>query len=92
MIAKQVGDSRLGIMRCALTGATVLAVLFALCWLLAVFNVAGASHMYMGLFMAGPSGPIGTLLFGVICSGVAGLLTGALVAVSYNLFAFVDRR
>jgi hypothetical protein len=75
-----------------LTGAAVLGALFVLCWIAAVINVAGASHMYLTLFLAGPGGAFGTLVVGGICSVVAGLVVGALVAVSYNAFAFVDRR
>jgi hypothetical protein len=90
-IPRHAAEGKAGVSRCALTGAAVLATLFAVCWIAALVNVPGVSHMYLGLSVAGPGGAIGALIFGVICSGVAGLLIGALTAFTYNFFAFVDR-
>lgn len=82
---------KLNAIRCALTGAAVLAVLYALCWVGAALPIIGASHLYLSLFMSPPGASVGALALGLICSAAMGLLTGALVAVAYNLFARFDR-
>lgn len=84
-------QDRLGVMRCALTGAVVFGGLFALCWVGAAFNVLGASHMYIGMFTVAPVASLGVLAAGLICSVVIGGLIGAFIAVTYNTFGFVSR-
>jgi hypothetical protein len=83
--------STLGVARCALTGGAVFATLFVLCWIGAVLNLSTFSHMYLALFVSGPIQGV-TVLFGVVSSVLAGLFTGALVAVCYNVFVFAERR
>ena len=46
---------RLGLVRCGLTGASVLAGVFALCWAAAAANIFPASHMYISLFTTSPA-------------------------------------
>lgn len=82
---------RLNILRCAYTGAAVAAVLFVLDWLAVVLHIAGM-HMYAGIYGFGVLTSIGGLVIGLICSVAAGLLLGALVAVTYNAFEFAGRR
>lgn len=82
---------RLGVARCALTGAVVVSVLFALCWLTSLFGAFGGSHMYMAMFAMGASAPLAALALGLICSAAAGLFVGALTALTYNAFGFLAR-
>lgn len=84
-------SGRLSVTRCALTGAVVFAVLFVLCWLTSLFSVFSGMHMNMATFAMGASGPIVTLVFGLVCSTAAGLFVGALTAFTYNAFAFLAR-
>ena len=80
---------RLDLRRCALTGATVLPVLFALCWIGAALNLMGVAHVYLAAI---GGATIATLIVGLICSAAGGALIGMLVAFTYNAFAFVTRR
>jgi hypothetical protein len=80
---------RLGVLRSALTGAAVFAILFGAVWLGALLTEA-ASHMLM--FMMRPVSAAGPLMSGLVSSASAGFLVGALTAAAYNAFAFVDRR
>lgn len=82
----------LDVFRCAATGATVLAIIFAVCWLTAVADIAPASHMYMSLFTTAPMGSGQALSVGVCWSLAFGALTGALVAMCYRAFGFLARR
>ena len=82
---------RLGILRCALTGVVVLAATYVACWLPAATGLIGGSHMYISLFTIAPVGSIAALAVGLCWSVALGAITGALVAVAYNAFAFVER-
>ena len=85
--------SRVGVARCAMTGAVVFSVLFLVCWLTGLFGVFGGMHMYMPMLALGTSAPIlaVTLLFGLVCSAAAGLFVGALTGFTYNAFDFLAR-
>jgi hypothetical protein len=85
-------DDRLGVMRCALTGAIVFAVLFVVCWLTGAFGLFGGSHMYMATFMMGVTAPIVAFASGLVCAATAGLAIGALTAFTYNALGFLARR
>lgn len=91
MAASTASGGRLNVLRCTLTGAAVSAVLFVICWLGALFSLPGASHLYLVLFTAVSKGTIGALAYGVISSTIVGLVTGALLAFFYNVFAIVER-
>lgn len=84
-------ESRLSILRCALTGAVVLGVQFAACWAAAAAGFTGGSHMYISIFTLAPAASVAALGVGLFWSAVFGGLTGALVAVAYNAFDFVQR-
>lgn len=84
--------SRLSALRCALTGAVVLAILFALCWAAAAAGFAGGSHMYISVFTLAPVASMTALVIGLCWSVVFGAVTGALIAATYNAFAFVEQR
>lgn len=83
-------QSKLNPLRCALTGAVVLAVLFALCWAAAAAGYAGGSHMYIALFTLAPFASVAALAVGLCWSVVFGAVTGALIAAAYNAFAFLE--
>lgn len=82
---------RLGVLRCTIAGALVLAVQFVLCWIGALF-IASQTHMFVELFTAQPVASTAALGIGTIWAGVFGAITGFLVAVIYNVLASLDRR
>lgn len=84
--------SKLSIARCTLTGATVMVVQFAVCWAAAAGGFPGGSHMFISIFTPEPVASLAALGAGSFWSLLFGGLTGALVAVAYNGFAFVQRR
>ncbi len=82
----------LGVVRCAATGAVVLAILFVLCWAATALSALPASHMFVALFTTAPEVSLTALGVG-LCTAVAfGALTGALAALAYNLFRFLAPR
>jgi hypothetical protein len=85
-------DVRLGVVRCAFTGAIVFGVLFVACWLTGAFSVFGASHVYMTMFTMGAAAPVVAFASGLVCSATAGLAIGALAAFTYNGLAFLESR
>lgn len=85
-------EGKLGILRCTLTGATVLVVLYVLCWGAAAAGLINSSHMYISLFTLAPVASLAALAVGLCWSVVFGALTGALVALAYNGYAATDRR
>lgn len=82
---------RLGVWRCAATGAVTLAIVFAVCWIGTLFGQFTWPHMFIALFTSQPVGSGGALAEGLCYSVVFGALTGAVVALSYNLFGFLQR-
>lgn len=81
---------RLGLARCALTGAVVLAVLFAICWLAAAAGLTG-SHMFVSLFTLAPIASSAALAVGLFWSLISGGVAGALAAIVYNALSFLAR-
>jgi hypothetical protein len=81
----------LGVLRCTATGAVVMGVLFALCWAGAAAGVLNSSHMYVSLFTLEPIASASALAVGLCWSLVFGALAGALVALVYNAFDFIER-
>ena len=82
---------RLNALRCGLTGAISLAILFAICWVGALL-VASQSHMFIEIFTKQPVTSTAALVEGLCWSLVFGALGGVLLALIYNAFAFVARR
>lgn len=82
---------RLGIRRCALTGAVALAALFALCWLGTAVGLTGSSHMFVSLFTLAPIASGAAFGIGLCWSLVFGGISGALIAIVYNAFSFLAR-
>lgn len=85
-------QAKLSPLRCGLTGAIVLSVLFAICWIAAAAGYAGGSHMYLSIFTLAPAASLTSLAVGLCWSVVFGAVTGALIAVTYNALAFVEHR
>ena len=83
--------SRLPVVRCAAAGALALGALFVLCWIGAALGWANASHMYVSLFTLAPIGSTTALGVGLCWSLVFGALSGALLALSFNALAFLER-
>lgn len=80
-----------GVLRAAATGATVLAVMFLICWL-ALFVSSNVTHAYLALFTANDPATTAGLLEGMGWSVVFGAVSGALIAFFYNLFGSIGRR
>lgn len=78
------------LLRSAATGATVLSLVFALCWLGAVAGLNGV-HTYIALFTAAPIASSAALFAGLCLSIPLGALIGAATAASFRAFAFLDR-
>ena len=91
-VASRPSPTRIGILRCALSGASALAALFLLCWLGTVTVPLGPSHMYISLFTTAPLASTAALTAGLVWSIVFGGLAGALIAIAYNLFGFIHPR
>lgn len=83
--------TKTSVLRLALTGAVTLTVLFILCWVGAVVWTAGLSHMFVALFTAAPVNSLLGLGQGMCSALVFGALSGAILAISYNALAFIDR-
>ena len=82
---------RLGLRRCALTGAVALAALFALCWLGTAVGLTGSSHMFVSLFTLAPIASGAAFGIGLCWSLVFGGISGALIAIIYNASSFLAR-
>lgn len=85
-------EQRLNAIRCALTGAVVLTLLFVLCWLAAAVGMTGSSHMYIAIFTVAPVASLAALAVGLCWSIAFGAVTGALIAVTYNAFGSIEQR
>jgi hypothetical protein len=67
-------------------------VTFILCWAAAAAGFFGGSHAYISLFTTAPAASVSALAVGLCWSVAIGAISGGLVAVTYNGFAFVDRK
>jgi hypothetical protein len=86
------GKGRLGVVQCAVTGATVLGLFYVVCWLGAVLGMTDVSHMYLALFTTQPVTSVGALFVGLFWSLAFGLLAGGFTAFVYNAFGFLAPR
>lgn len=86
---KSVGG--LSVRRAGCSGAAVMAALFALCWIGAQTGGLTNSHMFIWLFTTAAPSSATALAIGLCWSSVFGALAGALVALSYNATAALDR-
>ena len=83
---------RLGVIHLALVGAATFALLYLICWAGAVLGFTGVSHLYLALFAPGETTTMAALLQSVCLSLGWGALTGALIAIFFNLFGFLAPR
>ena len=82
----------LSLSRCAVTGGLTLALVFALCWVAAAAGYLPGAHMFVSLFTAQPVASTAALGLGLLSSLGSGLVVGAIWALIYNAFAFLERR
>ena len=75
---------RLDVIRCALTGALVAALLFILCWIGTFIPFSSPTHAYIALFTAAPISSAQALLQGGCWSLAFGAVIGALIALVYD--------
>jgi hypothetical protein len=83
---------RLGALRLAAAGGVTAAVIFVLCWIGAFIPFSSPTHAYIGLFTLAETKSVTALAEGTLWSFLFGILSGALFAAVYNLFASLDRR
>ena len=83
---------KLGVARFAATGALTALAFYILCWIGALLPLGYVSHMYLQLFTSADVTSIVALAEGGFWSLVFGLVAGALIALFFNAFAFLDRR
>jgi hypothetical protein len=81
----------LGITRLLVSGGTLAAVVFILCWLGTFIPLSSPTHAYIGLFTTADGNSLEALAEGTIWSLLFGALSGALFALIYNATAFIDR-
>lgn len=75
---------RLGIVRCASTGAFVTLLMFLLCWVTTALGTPLA-HSFISLFTVQPVASTDALWMGSLSAFIFGGVTGGLVAHCYNL-------
>lgn len=83
---------KLGILRGAATGAAAFVLFYLLCWLGAALGLAYVSHMYLALFTSAEITSATALVTGLCLSFGFGAFAGALLAICYNLFGFLEPR
>lgn len=84
--------SHIGVVRLAATIGVGSAVIFVLCWLGTFISFGSPTHAYIGLFTLADTQSVQALAEGTLFSLLFGLLSGAIIAFFYNLFAGLDRR
>ena len=84
--------SKIGVFRVAATIGVASAAIFALCWVGTFLSFSSPTHAYIGLFTTADTQSVQALIEGGIWSLLFGVISGALVAGLYNLFAGLDRR
>jgi hypothetical protein len=78
------GDRNPSVLRCALTGALVAALLFILCWIGTFLTFSSPTHAYIGLFTPAEMTSTQALVEGTCWSLAFGAIMGALIALVYN--------
>lgn len=81
----------LSLSRCAVTGGLTVASVFALCWAAAAGGFLPGAHVFISLFTAQPAESNAALGVGLASSLGSGLVVGAIWALIYNAFAFLQR-
>ena len=83
---------RIGVLRLAATLGVAAAAIFLLCWLGTFVPLSSPTHAYIGLFTQAGPGSERALAEGICWSFVFGALSGAAIALFYNLFANLEPR
>lgn len=81
----------LSLSQCAITSGLTLGLVFALCWAAAAAGYLPGAHMFISLFTAQPVDSTSALGVGLMFSLGSGLVIGAIWALVYNAFAFLQR-
>ena len=83
---------KMSVPRLAAAGAVTAAIVFILCWFGTFIAFASPTHAYIALFTRAEANSTAALIEGSLWSLLFGVLTGALFAAVYNLFAGLERR
>lgn len=87
----RVPRERLPVLRSAAAVAAALGAVFLLCWIGATIGWLNASHMYVAIFTVEPVESVAALATSLCWSLAFGGLGGALTALAYNAFSFLER-
>lgn len=83
---------KLGMLRLGATGGVAAAVIFVLCWIGTFIPFSSPTHAFVGLFTPAEMTSVQALVEGTCWSLLFGAISGAVIAIVYNLFAGLDRR
>jgi len=92
MATQSIVTHRLDVLRLTLTGAITAAVVFVLCWLGTFVPFSSPTHAYISLFTPAEISSGAALAQGLCWSFLFGGLSGAVLAVVYNMLGSIDRR
>ena len=92
MATQSVVTHRLDVLRLALTGAITAAVVFAFCWLGTLVPFSSPTHAYISLFTPAEISSGAALAQGLFWSFLFGGLSGAVLAIVYNLLSPLGRK
>ena len=82
----------IGVLRLTATTAVAAAAIFVLCWLGTLIPFSSPTHALIGLFTQAEMSSMRALAEGTCWSFVFGGLSGALIALFYNMFANLEPR
>ena len=92
MATQSIVTHRLDVLRLAATGAITAAVVFAFCWLGTLVPFSSPTHAYISLFTTAEISSGTALAQGLCWSFLFGGLSGAVLAIVYNLLAPIGRK
>ncbi|GAA3908477.1 hypothetical protein GCM10022276_28510 [Sphingomonas limnosediminicola] len=92
MATQSITTHRLDVLRLALTGAITAAVVFALCWLGTLVPFSSPTHAYIRLFTPAEISSDAALAPGLCWSFLFGGLSGAVLAIVYNILGPLGRK
>jgi hypothetical protein len=83
---------RIGVFRLSAALGLAAAIVFVVCWVGTLVPFGSPTHAYISLFTLAPVSSVDALLQGTLWSLLFGILSGAVFALAYNLFAPLERR
>ena len=92
MATQSIVTHRLGPLRLALTAAITAAVVFAFCWSGTLVPFSSPTHAYISLFTPAEISSGAALAQGLCWSFLFGGLSGAVLALVYNLLGPLERK